>query len=559
MLVDRSLDTALAREPRDDPRTARARRTAMPQNDPTIGWVIERAASIAGAEESAIDLATGERFTWLETKRRVDGLSTALAALPLDRGDRVGVLMLNSARHLELWFAIPGSGMVMNDLNYRLAPEELRFICDDSGVKVLFVDGSFLAVGRKLLEECPEMTTLIWTGPGRDAPEGTTAYESLAGVAPSTLREPQSEDLAAIFYTGGTTGLPKGAMLTHRNLTINALHMIAHARVTPQDRYLHAGPQFHLADGALAFAVTWAGGTHVFIPAFDPAKTIDALGAEQCTIALLVPTMIAMTVAHGGLSKADLSALRLLIYGASPMPSALQASAMKEFGCGMAQAYGMTEASPVVTWLDEETHRLGASGEEPHASRLRSAGTTVVGVRAEVRREDGSVANPGEPGEIYVQGPNIMSGYWNRESETAAALVDGWYRSGDVAYRDESGFLFIVDRAKDMIISGGENVYTSEVENAVYSHPAVAEAAAFGIPHEEWGETVHVEVVLKPGASLGSDELLEHCRKLIAGYKLPRSFHVRASDQPLPKSGAGKILKRDLREPYWEGRDRRVG
>ena len=531
----------------------------MPQSDPRISWVIDRAASINADGESAIDIGTGERFTWSETKRRVDGVASSLAGMGLERGDRVAVLMLNSARHLELWFAIPASGMVMNDLNYRLAPEELRFICDDSGVKALFVDDNFLNVGRELLEACPELQRLIWTGPGATSPEGTTPYDSLAAADPTVLPAPKSEDLAAIFYTGGTTGLPKGAMLNHRNLTSNALHMIAHARITSEDRYLHAGPQFHLADGALAYSVTWAAGTHVFIPGFDPAKTISALETERCTIALLVPTMIAMTVAHGGLDTADTSELRLVIYGASPMPSALQTSAIEAFGCGLAQAYGMTEASPVVTWLDEETHRRGAAGEQPHATRLRSAGTTVVGVRAEVRRQDGSLADVGEPGEIYVQGPNIMMGYWNRDEETAAALVDGWYRSGDVAYRDDAGYLFIVDRAKDMIISGGENIYTSEVENAVYSHAGVAEAAAFGIPHPDWGETVHVEVVPKPGVTIDPDELIDHCRRLIAGFKLPRSVKVRGSDEALPKSGAGKILKRDLREPYWEGNDRRVG
>jgi long-chain acyl-CoA synthetase len=274
---------------------------------------------------------------------------------------------------------------------------------------------------------------------------------------------------------------------------------------------------------------------------------------------LLVPTMISMVLAHGGLADADISSMRVVVYGASPMPGEVQRQALEAFGCGFAQAYGMTEASPLVSWLDEETHARGALGEEPYASRLRSAGAPVVGVRTEIRRPDGSLASVGEAGEIYIQGPNIMRGYWNREAETTHALVDGWYRSGDVAYADDGGYLYIVDRAKDMIISGGENVYTTEVENAVYHHPSVAEAAVFGIPHEEWGETVHVEVVLKPGAELTSDELIASCREWLAGYKLPRSVVIRGAEDPLPKSGAGKILKKDLREPYWEGRDRQVG
>ena len=532
---------------------------SVTRHDPTISWTLDRAALVKRDLEATIDVKTGERRTWGETKRRVEGVASALIGMGLDRGDRVGVLMLNSARHFELWFAIPAAGLVMNDLNYRLAAEELRFICDDSGVKVLFVDDNYLSIAHQLRASVPSLETIVWVGAGNDAPGELLAYDMLTATDPVALPQAASDDLAAIFYTGGTTGLPKGAMLTHRNLTANAHHMIAHARLTSNDRYLHAGPQFHLADGALSFALTWAAGTHVFIPAFDPAATVAALAAEQCTITLLVPTMISMIVAGGHFEGADLAALRLLIYGASPMPSALQRDAAAGFGCGMAQAYGMTEASPLVTWLDEETHARGAAGEEPHASRLRSAGSPVMGVRTEVRRDDGTLTDPGEAGEIFVQGPNIMIGYWNRDDETAHALVDGWYRSGDVAYVDEAGYLFVVDRAKDMIISGGENIYTSEVENAVYAHPAVAEAAVFGIPHAEWGETVHAEIVVKPGSELTADELIEGCRTRIAGYKVPRSVVIRPADQPLPKSGAGKILKRSLREPYWVGQTRRVG
>jgi long-chain acyl-CoA synthetase len=286
---------------------------------------------------------------------------------------------------------------------------------------------------------------------------------------------------------------------------------------------------------------------------------VEALEDEAVTVTLLVPTMITMCVASGVLSDADLSAMRLMVYGASPMPAEVQRMAIPAFACDFMQAYGMTEAAPVVTFLDEVAHERGLAGEEPWASRLRSAGSPVPGVRVEVRRDDGSIADPGEPGEIWVQAPNIMKGYWNRLEETEHALVDGWYRSGDVAYADEGGFLYIVDRAKDMIISGGENIYTTEVENAIYSHASVLEAAAFGIPHEEWGEAVHVEVVLKPDESVEADEIIEHCRASIGGYKVPRSVNIRTADEPLPKSGAGKILKRDLREPFWEGRERRVG
>ncbi len=528
--------------------------------EPRISWVLERAATQYSDSEATVDLGTGERRTWAETLGRVRGLAAGLRDLGLDAGDRVGVLSLNSGRHLELWFAIPEAGLIMNDLNYRLAVEELAFIAKDSNIRVLFVDEAFLDAARQMQERCPELHTLVHMTPSESPAEATMAYEALAATAPRSFDDVGTggDDVAAIFYTGGTTGLPKGAMLTHRNLTSNAFHIVASLALNHSDRYLHCGPQFHLADGAFAYGVTWMGGTHVFIPAFNPAETLGAFETERITCTLMVPTMINMALQAPEAATANLSSLRAILYGASPMPSALQRQAISTFGPVFAQAYGMTEASPLVSYMSAEAHVRGIAGEEPWAKRLESAGSPVVGVRVEIRREDGSVCEPGEAGEIYVQGPNIMVGYWNRDEETAHALVDGWYRSGDVAYADEGGYLFVVDRAKDMIISGGENIYTTEVENAIYAHPGVLEAAVFGIPHEEWGEMVHAEVVCKPGVALEGDALKEHCRQLIAGYKLPRSVNVRSHEEPLPKSGAGKILKRDLREPFWADRGRGV-
>jgi long-chain acyl-CoA synthetase len=277
----------------------------MSDVNPRIGWTLERAARERADAEGTVDLVTGERHSWAQVKRRVDGVASALSMMDFAAGDRVGILALNSARHFELWFAIPAAGLVMNDLNFRLAVEELRFICDDSQVRVLFVDDTFLEMARVLREACAELDTLVWLGAGADCPEGTIAYDSLADTDPASLPEPGSEDVAAICYTGGTTGLPKGVMLTHRNLTANAQHVIAFARLTARDRYLHAAPQFHAADGALAYSMTWVGGAHVFVPGFEPSAVISALEAEAITVELLVPTMITMCVATGGLEDAD--------------------------------------------------------------------------------------------------------------------------------------------------------------------------------------------------------------------------------------------------------------
>jgi long-chain acyl-CoA synthetase len=345
-------------------------------------------------------------------------------------------------------------------------------------------------------------------------------------------------------------------MQSHGNLIANAKHMQYAYSYAESDVYIHAAPMFHAADAANTYAVTWVGAKHVIQHTWDPAHFADLVEAEAMTIALLVPTMINSLVHMPGIEERDLSTWRLLGYGASPMPAELQRRAMSVLPCGFMQLYGMTEAAPLVTICSAEVHRRAAAGEPGYADRLRSAGAAAPGVECEVRGLDGSVCKPGEAGEVYVRGPNIMLGYLKRPEETAKALVDGWYRSGDVAYADDHGYLYIVDRAKDMIISGGENIYTTEVENAIYAHAAVLEAAVVGIPDDRWGEVVHAEVVPKPGASLDADELIAHCRTLIAGYKVPKSVHIRS--EALPKSGAGKILKKDLRAPFWEGRSRNV-
>jgi long-chain acyl-CoA synthetase len=500
----------------------------------------------------------GTRFTYAEWGRRVLGLGGGLRSLGLDNGDIVAVAALNGWRHLTCWAGIPAAGLVLNDLNYRLAPAELVFIVNDSGAKAIVVDDAYVELANTLAAECPSLVHLIYAGDG-PTPDGFRSFDDLCAYDPvkATVTDWIGDDtLAAISYTGGTTGLPKGVMQSHANLLANAKHMQYAYGYTPNDAYLHAAPMFHAADASCTFAVTWNGAQHLMIPGWDPQRFIDLASTEKMTITLLVPTMINSLVNHPGVVEADLSSWRLLAYGASPMPAELQRKAMATLPCGFTQLYGMTEASPLLTICSADDHARGAAGEAGYVERLKSAGAPVPGVECEVRRDDGTVAQIGEPGEIYARGPNIMLGYLNRLEETAKALVNGWYRSGDVAYADDHGYLYIVDRAKDMIISGGENIYTTEVENALYAHPAVLEAAAFGIPDDRWGEAVHAEIVPKPGATITADELLTHARSLIAGFKVPKSIRIRTD--PLPKSGAGKILKKDLREPFWEGKTRAV-
>jgi long-chain acyl-CoA synthetase len=516
-----------------------------------LGDGLARGVDLFGSKTACVDAE--RRVTYAELARRVSGLGAGLQGLGIQHGDVVAVLAMNSLEHLECWLGIPRAGFVLNDLNFRLAPVELAFIVEDSETVALIVDDAFLEAGRSLAARCSCVRHLIHADAG-PAPDGTIAYDELVAAEPAASTG-GGDDLAGIFYTGGTTGLPKGAMLTHANLVANAKHALIGLGYDEDTRYLHAGPMFHLADGASTYAVTWIGGTHVIVPAFAPGAVAQVIEAEHITHTLLVPTMINMLVNDPQARERDLASVRQIAYGGSPMPAGVQRKAAELLDCRWIQAYGMTEAAPIVTLCTNDPR--GIAGVEPHATRLRSAGRPVVGVRAEVRRPDGTRAEVGEAGEVWVHGPNVMVGYWRRPEETAAALdTDGWYRSGDAAYADADGYLYIVDRVKDMIISGGENVYSAEVENALSQHPAVLEAAVFGVPDERWGEHVHAVVVRAPGTTPDADELVSHCRNLLAGYKLPRSIDVR--DEPLSKSGAGKVLKRELREPFWAGRSARV-
>ncbi len=527
------------------------------QSQGTVAWPIRRAMKVHGKAEAIVDGDT--RMTYAQWGAKVLGLGAGLRGLGLGDGDIVAVAALNSWQHLTCWFGVPSAGLVLNNLNYRLAPAELVFIVKDSGARALIVDQNYVDLALTLKAQCSSLEFLIFAADG-DVPASFISFNDLCmnePLADAVTAFVGDDTLAAISYTGGTTGLPKGVMQTHANLLANAKHMQFAYGYTSADTYMHAAPMFHAADAASTFIVTWVGAKHVIIPGWDAQRFCTVAEAEGMTTTLLVPTMINALVNLPGVENFDLSAWRLLCYGASPMPSELQRKAMATLTCGFSQLYGMTETAPLLTICSAEDHRRGAAGEPGFVERLKSAGAPAPGVECEVRREDGTICAVGEPGEIYGRGPNLMIGYWNRPEETAKALVaNGWYRSGDVAYADECGYLYIVDRAKDMIISGGENVYTTEVENALYAHVAVLEAAVVGIPDDKWGEAVHAEVVPKPGMTITGDELIAHCRTLIGGYKVPRSINVRT--EPLPKSGAGKILKKDLREPFWAGQTRAV-
>jgi acyl-CoA synthetase (AMP-forming)/AMP-acid ligase II len=508
------------------------------------------------AQTNRDGLATqcGERRrTWGEFRDRVARLAGGLRELGVAPGDRVAVLALNSDRYLEYYYACYWRGAVVVPMNIRWSAAENAFSLNDSGAKTIFADDRFLPALPDILEDAKGVENMVYMGDG-DAPAGWHHHDGL--IESSAVAEDAGrggEDLAGIFYTGGTTGFPKGVMLTHRSLWSSSVGISYAFKLEQSSRYLHAAPMFHLADGAFSMGTTIACGEHYFIPAFDPAATIAAIDAHGITDILLVPTMVKMIVDNPALAESGLKSLRQLIYGASPMPEALIRECLERLPhIGFTQAYGQTELSPLCTLNPPDYHVF----DGPKAGKLRSAGRAALCNEIKVVGPDGAEMPRGEVGELVVKGPNTMLGYWNRPEETAAAFNDGWLHTGDGAYMDEDGFIFIADRLKDMIISGGENVFSAEVENAIAQHPAVSEVAVIGVPSDEWGESVHAIVITRNGADLSEADVIDHARGLIAAYKCPRSVEFRS--EPLPLSGAGKVLKRDLRAPYWEGRDRQV-
>jgi len=494
----------------------------------------------------------GRRRTWQQSSDRISRVAGALSALGVRRGDRVAILALNSDRYLELMYALPWMGAVMVPLNTRLAAPEIEYILNDSGAVALFVDTGMSQHLKALEGRTPSVREIVWLD-DLAGPDGLLHYEDLAGYEAMDDVGARDDDLAGLFYTGGTTGRSKGVMLTHTNLVVNALNGVAGMGFDADTTYLHSGAMFHLADGASTFGVTLSGGRHAFVPRFEPLEVLLTIQTEKVTHAQFVPTMINMLVNHERFDEFDIGTLSFILYGASPMPEGILRKAIDRMPqVRLMHGYGMTEAAPIVTLLDPRYTVL----DGPFAGRLKSCGQAALACEVKIVDADRLEVPRGTAGELAVRGANVMKGYWNKPAETEAVLEDGWYYSGDGAYMDEEGFVFIVDRLKDMIISGGENVYSAEVENAISTAPGVAEVAVIGVPDERWGERVHAIVVPRPGAALTPEDVIDHCRSRIAGYKCPRSVEFR--DTPLPLSGAGKVLKRELREPYWQGLTRGV-
>jgi len=502
-----------------------------------MGWYADKVGFIDGEY----------RGTYAQHFERVSKLCSALKKLGIGKQDRYAVMALNSHQYLELYHAAYLGAGVINPLNLRLAPAELTYILQDSGTKVMFVDAYFAPLIAQI-KQAAGIEKVVLIGPG-DVPHDVGYEAMLSDAHPRLPDDPEENDPVVLMYTGGTTGLPKGVLLDQRAEMLNFYHAATQWPLDDRLTYLHQTPMFHAASmvGMLGSPL---GGTSVFIPMFDPAKVPLLIEATGVNMTVMVPTMIGMMLDHPDFKPERLRSLQILTYGASPMPLALLERIQKLYPTiDLYQGYGMTEAAAVLTVLRPEHHREGGK-------LLKSAGRAAPGVEIAILDENGKRLKIGEAGEVCAQAGNFMREYWKKPDATTEAFRDGWYHSGDAGYLDERGFLYLVDRVKDMIVTGGENVYSIEVENALATHPAVAQVAVIGIPDEKWGEAVHAIVVPRPGQTPTEQELIEHARKAIAGYKVPKSVELRA--QPLPLSGAMKVLKRELRAPYWQGRERAV-
>jgi long-chain acyl-CoA synthetase len=503
-----------------------------------IGQLLTRAAQLYPTNTAW--LAGARPVPYREVDERVTRLASALCHLGLKTGDRVGMLLPSSAEAIEVMFAAMRAGLVIVPLNVRLRPEEHAAIAADAGCSVLIHDGQFPATVTALRDK----VTTVAVG---EAAAGDWRYEDLLASGADHLDfQPGPDDLAWLFYTSGTTGRPKGVMLTHRNLlTMVSINLVDLNTPQPTDVLLHALP-ISFAGGFFMLHHVARAVTHVFLPRFDPSSFFQAVERHRVTTTALVPTMISMLVRFPERQGRDLSSLRTIFYGGAPLHAERLREALEAFGPVFLQSYGLGEAPLTVTVLGKDEH---------HGPQAQSAGRAVTMVSLRIQDDDWNPLPVGATGEIAVRSDLIMRGYWNLPDATADVLKDGWFRTGDIGHLDESGYLFISDRKKDLIKSGGASVSPREVEEVVHLHPSVQEVAVIGVPDETWGEAVKALVVLKSGAQASEDELISFCKERLASFKKPRSVEF-VTD--LPRGATNKILRRTLRERYWQGRGRSV-
>ncbi len=502
----------------------------------------------------------GERWTYLEFYDRLNRLSHSLADLGVRKDDKVAVLHPNCHHFLEAYYGIMQIGAISVPINYRLSAREIAFILQDSESKILIADPAFEEQVDPIRAEIQGVEKIFWTGQRKASKDPRDLdYEIALSKANSTpLPETPitADDIAQIYYTSGTTGRPKGVMLLHKNIYAHAIGTIAEIHLTDSDVWIHVAPLFHLADAWATWAVTWVGGTHVLIREFDPRAVLETMERERVTLTNLIPTMLNLMVNYPEVGKYDYSSLRVLLSGGAPIAPEVVRKIAQTFKCDYVQTYGMTETSPYLTLSILKDH-LKRLPEEDQLHFKSKTGREFIGVALKVINDCGEEVRRDEKevGEIIVKGDIVTKGYWKLPEETERSIKNGWLYTGDMAVMDEEGYVTIVDRKKDMILTGGENVYSTEVENILYKHPAILECAVIGVPDSKWGEAVKAIVVLKNGQKATSQEIIQFCKNWIAHYKAPKSIDF---IDTLPKTGSGKINKKELRDKCWEGYEKKV-
>jgi fatty-acyl-CoA synthase len=516
----------------------------------------DRAAAYFGDVEAVID--GDRRFTYREYGDRTHRLANALRGLGVKPGDRVSFISHNTHQLLEAYYGVLEAGAVLNPINIRLAPPEIGYILGHAGSKVVFYHADFRPMVETLRSRLPPDTRLVVIEGQVEGP-ATDEYEALlASASAGYTPEPIDEDATAeLFYTSGTTGKPKGVALTHRNLHLHGIYAGLALRVTDADTVLHVVPLFHVNGWGAPHWTTLAGGRHVMLRRFDPDTLFRLVEQEKVTRLLGVPTIFNALINHAERTSYDLSSLSEVLIGGSPASPALVRAVEEALGCRAIMSYGLSETTPIISLARPRAKLTADEPPERAAARRAMTGYALPGVQLRVVDDSGGDVPPdGEQmGEIVVRSNVVMEGYYRDPDGTAEEIVDGWFHTGDMATIDEAGYIAIRDRSKDVIIRGGENIGSVEIENAIGSHPAVLESAVVARPDERWGEVPVALVVLKAGAGATELELKAHVRSQLAGFKVPESFEFRDS---LPKGGTGKILKGELREPYWVGHTKRV-
>jgi len=491
----------------------------------------------------------GRKLTYAELDRRAKQVAGLLAEAGVKPGDRISWLGRSTEAFFEVFFGAALSRVCLAPINNRLAIPEIAFILQDSGADLFFVTPTFFDAARQVVTQVDRPIRLIAVG---GECEGFDGFEDLRDAAKVPAFEPQDpgDDLLQL-YTSGTTGLPKGVRLNNANYQsfLELRTKVEGFDYGADDTVLIVMPLFHVAGTNISFSGLAAGGRVIILPEFAPGRVLDLIGQEGVAHVFLVPAMINMCLQAPEIEGANLTTLKTVAYGASPIGEAVLARATERFGCGFIQFYGMTESTGAGTFLKPADH----VGE-----LLRSCGKPWPEMDVKILRDDGSEADAGEIGEIAIWGQMVMAGYWNREEATAQTVTaDGWLKTGDAGFKNADGFVFVHDRVKDMIVSGGENIYPAEVENAIMGCPGVADAAVIGVPDDKWGEAVKAIVVAAPGGDAPDPAaIIAYARERIAGYKAPKSVDF---IDALPRNASGKVLRRELRKPYWEGRGRNVG